>query len=96
VRKLQLSTRFTIRLMDAATTRSAVAAAAANAANGATGGLPANAATCDSWGYGGFGMCGYIEPILIDVAGNNFQMTIRRMAWCLISLAMAIRNASHG
>lgn len=32
-------------------------------------------ATCDSWGWGGFGMCAYIEPILIDLAGNDFRMT---------------------
>src|SRR6266496_340759 len=36
---------------------------------------PCWCATCDSWGWGGFGMCAYIEPILIDLAGNDSRMT---------------------
>jgi hypothetical protein len=36
---------------------------------------PCGCATCDSWGWGGFGMCAFIEPILIDISGNNFELT---------------------
>jgi peptidase M66-like protein len=36
---------------------------------------PCYCGTCDSWGYGGFGMCAYIDPILIDLTGDGFRMT---------------------
>ena len=36
---------------------------------------PCDCGACDSWGWDEFGMCGYIEPILIDVNGNGFDLT---------------------
>ena len=36
---------------------------------------PCYCGACDSWGVGGFGMCGFIEPILIDVDGDSFDLT---------------------